>query len=45
MVVGKEEEANQTINLRIREEGDKIIGQKSIIEMKEMFHNLIKNKK
>jgi threonyl-tRNA synthetase len=39
-ILGKEEEKNNTINIRIREEGDNIIGEKSINEMIDYCRNL-----
>jgi threonyl-tRNA synthetase len=44
-VVGKEEESNQTINLRIREEADKILGAKTIKEMIDLCKSYVINKK
>jgi threonyl-tRNA synthetase len=44
-VVGREEQEKETINLRIREEGDKILGQRSITEMLEYCKGLKKDKK
>jgi threonyl-tRNA synthetase len=44
-VVGAKEQENKTVNLRIREDGDKIHGEKSLDEMLKEFEELTKSKK
>jgi len=44
-VVGQKELENKTINLRIREDGDKIHGEKSFDEMLQLFKKLTKEHK